>query len=217
MPETSRITDHPNPKHSQACANEKGYKKIAIITGTTGFGDQGRKQLKTFAPDYGLEIIADETYGPRDTDMTAQLMKIKEKGAEALVNWSIVPAQSIVAKNMHQLEMKIPLYQSHGFGNVRYLEACGEAGEGIIFPAGRLLAVDTLPKDHPQWKVLMEYKKKYEIILEELDNMYWYDKKVYEIIESGESISELSRKTNISYYSLYNTYKKVKKYLKDKI
>lgn len=63
----------------------------------------------------------------------------------------------------------------------------------------------------------VEYKKKYEIILEELDNMYWYDKKVYEIIESGESISELSRKTNISYYSLYNTYKKVKKYLKDKI
>lgn len=63
----------------------------------------------------------------------------------------------------------------------------------------------------------VEYRKKYEIILEELDNMYWYDKKVYEIIESGESISELSRKTNISYYSLYNTYKKVKKYLKDKI
>ena len=63
----------------------------------------------------------------------------------------------------------------------------------------------------------VEYKKKYESILEELDNMYWYDKKVYEIIESGESISELSRKTNISYYSLYNTYKKVKKYLKDKL
>ena len=63
----------------------------------------------------------------------------------------------------------------------------------------------------------VESKKKYEIILEELDNMYWYDKKVYEIIESGESISELSRKTNISYYSLYNTYKKVKKYLKDKL
>jgi DNA-directed RNA polymerase specialized sigma24 family protein len=63
----------------------------------------------------------------------------------------------------------------------------------------------------------VEYKKKYEIILEELDNMYWYDKKVYEIIEGGESISELSRKTNISYYSLYNTYKKVKKYLKDKL
>ena len=48
----------------------------------------------------------------------------------------------------------------------------------------------------------------------ELERQFWYDKKVYEIIDNGESISELSRKTNISYYSLYNTYKKVKKILK---
>ena len=64
---------------------------------------------------------------------------------------------------------------------------------------------------------VVEYEKKYEKILKELDSMYWYDKKVYEIVEGGESISELSRKTNISYYSLYNTYRKVKNYLKEKI
>ncbi len=136
--------------------------KIAIITGTTGFGDQGRKQLKKLAPDYGIEIVADETYGPKDTDMTAQLTKIMAKKPQAIVNWSIVPAQSIVAKNMRHLGMKIPLYQSHGFGNVRFAKACGEAGEGIIFPAGRLLAVDSLPYTHPQKKVLAAYKKKYE-------------------------------------------------------
>ena len=61
------------------------------------------------------------------------------------------------------------------------------------------------------------YQKKYDKILEGLAELYWYDRKVFEIIENGESISELSRKTNISYYSLYNTYKKVKKYLKDKL
>ena len=63
----------------------------------------------------------------------------------------------------------------------------------------------------------IEYEKQYEKILESLAELYWYDRKVYEIIESGESISELSRKTNISYYSLYNTYKRVKKYLKSKL
>lgn len=63
----------------------------------------------------------------------------------------------------------------------------------------------------------VEYQEKYERILDGLAELYWYDRKVYEIIESGESISELSRKTNISYYSLYNTYKKVKKFLKDKL
>ena len=63
----------------------------------------------------------------------------------------------------------------------------------------------------------VEYEKKYQKILEGLAELYWYDRKIYEIIEGGESISELSRKTNISYYSLYNTYRKVKKYLKDKL
>ena len=63
----------------------------------------------------------------------------------------------------------------------------------------------------------VEYDKEYEKVLQGLAELYWYDRQVFEIIENGESISELSRKTNISYYSLYNTYKKVKKYLKDKL
>jgi len=142
--------------------NEQEISKIAIITGTTGFGDQGRKQLKKIAPDFGITIVADETYGPEDTDMTAQLTKIKAIEAEAVVNWSIVPGQVIVAKNMRQLGMKIPLFQSHGFGNIKYAQTAGEAGEGIIFPCGRLLAVDTLPDDHPQKQVLAQYKKEYE-------------------------------------------------------
>ena len=141
---------------------KKGIKKIAIMSETTGFGDQGRLQLKKYAPDYGVEIVADETYAPNDTDMTAQLTKIKATSAQAVVNWSIVPAQSIVAKNMRQLEMKVVLYQSHGFGNIKFAKACGEAGEGIIFPAGRLLAVETLPETHPQFKVLLAYKEEYE-------------------------------------------------------
>ena len=61
----------------------------------------------------------------------------------------------------------------------------------------------------------VEYEDRYEKVVQALAELYWYDRKVYEIIDNGESISELSRKTNISYYSLYNTYKKVKKQLKD--
>ena len=63
----------------------------------------------------------------------------------------------------------------------------------------------------------VDYDSKYQKVLDALEELYWYDRKVFEIVENGESISELSRKTNISYYSLYNTYKKVKKYLKNKI
>ena len=63
----------------------------------------------------------------------------------------------------------------------------------------------------------VDYDSKYQKVLDALEELYWYDRKVFEIVENGESISELSRKTNISYYSLYNTYKKVKKYLKNKL
>jgi len=140
----------------------KGLTKAAIITGTTGFGAAGRAQLQKHGALMGIEIVADETYGPADTSMEAQLTKIKGTEAQAVINWSIVPAQVIVAKNMRQLGMTIPLYQSHGFGNPKYAEACGAAGEGIIFPAGRLLCVNSLADDNVQKAMLLEYKTKYE-------------------------------------------------------
>ncbi len=140
----------------------KGINKIAIITGTTGFGKAGRDQLKKIAPDMGVEIVSDETYAPTDTDMTAQLTRIRGTDAQAIVNWSIVAAQSIVPKNMKQLSMEIPLYQSHGFGNIKYVEAAGDAANGILFPAGALLAADTLPDSHPRKQLLLDYTADYE-------------------------------------------------------
>jgi branched-chain amino acid transport system substrate-binding protein len=136
--------------------------KIAIISESLPFGQLGRKQLKNYARDMGVEIVADETYGLADTDMTAQLKKIADSGAQAVVNWSIVPAQSIVPKDMKALGMTIPLFQSHGFGNIKYIEAAGDAAEGIMFPSGRLLLTDWLPRDHFQKKILWNYKFDYE-------------------------------------------------------
>ncbi|RJP21134.1 MAG: ABC transporter substrate-binding protein [Candidatus Abyssobacteria bacterium SURF_5] len=140
----------------------KGLTKVAIITSTDAFGATGRAQLQAFAPVMGIEIVADESYAPSDTDMTAQLTKIKGTPAQALINWSVGPVQVVVVKNVRQLGMTIPLYQSHGFGNPKNIEACGAAGEGIIFPAGRLLVVEHLKDDLPQKAVLAKYKSEYE-------------------------------------------------------
>ena len=60
----------------------------------------------------------------------------------------------------------------------------------------------------------IDYEKKYKIVQDALEKMYWYEKKVFELINAGESIASLSRKTGIQYYSLYNTYTKVKNKLK---
>jgi branched-chain amino acid transport system substrate-binding protein len=147
---------------------EKGITKIAVLTGNDGFGASGKKQLEDLAKTEGIEIVANEVYDKQATDLTDILTKIKgTPGVQAVVNWSIVPAQSIVAKNMKQLGMDIPLFQSHGFGNRKYVEQAGVAAEGILFPAGRLLVVDELPASNPQKQVLATYKKDYETAYKE--------------------------------------------------
>jgi branched-chain amino acid transport system substrate-binding protein len=147
---------------------EKGITKIAVLTGNDGFGASGKKQLEDLAKMEGIEIIANEVFDKQATDLTDVLTKIKATpGVQAVVTWTVVPAQSIVAKNMKQLDMKIPLFQSHGFGNPKYAEQAGVAAEGILFPAGRLLVVEELPDSHPQKKLLAAYKKDYEATYKE--------------------------------------------------
>jgi branched-chain amino acid transport system substrate-binding protein len=139
-----------------------GIKKIGIVVGNTGFGKAGKAQLEKIAPEYGIEVLISEVYDKKATDLTAVVTKVKAKNAQALINWSIVPAQSIVIKNMKQIGYDVPIFQSHGFGNIKYVKSAGAAAEGVIFPAGRLLIADTLYKGHPQKKVLEKYKKDYE-------------------------------------------------------
>jgi branched-chain amino acid transport system substrate-binding protein len=140
----------------------KNITKVAIITVTAGFGDFGRQELKRVAPAYGISIVADERYGPKDSDMTAQLTKIKGTDAQALINWSIGPPQVLVTKNWNQLGMKIPLYQSHGFGSKRNIELAGGAAEGVLCPLGHIIVAEKVKSGHPQKAVIMKYKTEYE-------------------------------------------------------
>jgi branched-chain amino acid transport system substrate-binding protein len=137
--------------------------RVAVMTSSDGFGAGGREKLKEMASEYGIEIVADETYGPGDTDMTPHLTRIRGTNPQALVNWSIIPGQSIVMKNAKELGMTdVQIFQSHGFGNYGYLKAAGDAAEGVLFPAGHILVVDDLPADHPQKAVLTKLKQDYE-------------------------------------------------------
>ena len=136
--------------------------KIAVTSSNTGFGKAGKEQLEKIAPEYKITIAISEVYEKDATDLTGVLTKIKAANVGAIVNWSIEPAQAILAKNIKQLGLKMPLFQSHGFGNIKYVKAAGEAAEGIIFPAGRLLIADVLPKENPQKALLEKYKADYE-------------------------------------------------------
>ncbi|MCJ7481999.1 MAG: ABC transporter substrate-binding protein, partial [Thermodesulfovibrionales bacterium] len=139
-----------------------GIVKVGIITISTGFGDSGRKALLELSPKFGITLVADEKYGPKDSDMTTQLTKIKAAGAQAVINWSVGPGQVVVTKNWEALKMGIPLYQSHGWGSKKNIELAGKAAEGVIAPLGRLVVWDKLSDKHPQKALLKKYAQDYE-------------------------------------------------------
>ena len=139
-----------------------GVTKIGVLASNTGFGQAGKEQIEKLAPANGIQIAASETYDKAATDLTAEVTKMKAAGVQAILNWSIEPAQAIVIKNARQIGLTIPIYQSHGFGNIQYAKAAGAAAEGVIFPAGRLLVADVLPASNPQKKLLEAYKHEYE-------------------------------------------------------
>jgi branched-chain amino acid transport system substrate-binding protein len=139
-----------------------GITKIAVLSESTPFGKQGRMHLQNEAPAYGLQIVADETFATNATDMTPQVKKAMEAGAQAVVNWSVVPTQTIVPRNMKKVGFHVPLFHSHGFANPKYIEQAKDACEGIVFPSGRMLVADLLPDNHYQKKILTSYKTQYE-------------------------------------------------------
>ncbi|MCE5194066.1 MAG: ABC transporter substrate-binding protein [Nitrospiraceae bacterium] len=139
-----------------------GIAKIGIITVSDGFGQSGREVLKELAPSFEIKILADEVYGPKDTDMTAQLVKIKGTSPDAIVCWGTNPGPAVIAKNRVQLGINIPLYMSHGVASKKFIELAGDSAEGLHLPAGRLIVAEQVPDNHPQKKVLVTYKKLYE-------------------------------------------------------
>lgn len=143
-------------------AGRSKQKNIAIITVSDGFGSSGREQLKAMAGNKGFRIVADEVYGPKDTDMTAQLTKIKSSRPDAIICWGTNPGPAIIARNVKQLGIKTPLYMSHGVASKKFIQLAGaDAAEGIILPAGKLTVFDKLTKNDPQAKLLRDYDQAY--------------------------------------------------------
>jgi branched-chain amino acid transport system substrate-binding protein len=139
-----------------------GITKIGVLSSNTGFGKAGKEQIEKLAPENGITVAISEVYDKAATDLTAEVTKINAAKVQGIINWSIEPAQSICLKNARQVCSNIPVFQSHGFGNINYVKTAGVAAEGVIFPAGRLLVADSLSDKNPQKSVLISYKKEYE-------------------------------------------------------
>lgn len=141
---------------------KRGLSKVGLISSTAGFGASMRNQCLKVAPERGIQIVADERYAPGDTDTTPQLNKIKASGAEAIVNADFGQGPAIVTRNVRQLGLDIPLYQSHGVASKSFIDLAGPAAEGVRLPAAAMLVAEQLPDSDPQKKVVLDYKNTYE-------------------------------------------------------
>ncbi len=141
---------------------KRGLDKVGLLSENSAFGQSGKKETLGVAGKHGMTIVADETYGPKDTDVTTQLTKIKgTAGVQAILVFGLGQGPAVVTKNYGQLGLKLPLYQSHGVASEEYIKLSGKAAEGVRLPASALLVAAVLPDSDPQKPVVTGYVKAY--------------------------------------------------------
>jgi branched-chain amino acid transport system substrate-binding protein len=140
-------------------AQSKGAQKLALLTMNNAYGDGGKNALIKAAAENGMSIVYEDKFEATDKEMSAQLAKIKNSDAQALLVWAIPPSASIVTRNYSELGLKIPMIHSHGIANQNFLDLAGAAANGIELPVGKIVVADQLPDTDPQKQVLLSYTK----------------------------------------------------------
>ena len=142
---------------------KRGISKVALLSETSGFGQSGKKETEAVAAKYGITLVASETYGPKDTDMSPQLTKIKNvAGVQAVFVFGLGQGPAIVTKNYKQLGITLPLYHAHGVASEEFIKLAGPAAEGARLPAAALLVANKLADKDPQKPVALGYAKAFE-------------------------------------------------------
>jgi branched-chain amino acid transport system substrate-binding protein len=142
---------------------DEGHSKVAWLSINNAYGDSGKTELDALAPTYGIEVVAAEKMDAGDTDMTAQLTKIRGTDAEELITYSILPEVAIAVKNQYDLGMDLPFFAAGAAAHPKFVELAGpEAAEGAKNLAAKLQFVDELADGDPQKPVIQEYNDKYE-------------------------------------------------------
>lgn len=142
---------------------KKGITKIALISETSGYGQSGKKESEIVAPKYGIDIVTQEVYGPKDTDMSPQLTKIKNTpDVQAVFIFGLGQGPALVQRNYKQLDIKLPVYESHGVCSDEFIKIARDAAEGTRLPCAALIVANTLPDSDAQKPVVTAYEKAYK-------------------------------------------------------
>ena len=122
------------PMIVEEAITRRGYKKVAILADSTNYGQLGREDLEKALKAKGITPVAVEKFNIKDVDMTAQLLKAKEAGAEAVLTYGIGPELAQIANGMTKLGWKVPMVGSWTLAMANFIDNAGPGGEGARMP-----------------------------------------------------------------------------------
>jgi branched-chain amino acid transport system substrate-binding protein len=122
------------PMIVQEAVVRRGFKKVAILADSTNYGQLGREDLEKALGLKGIKPVAVEKFNVKDVDMTAQLLKAKEAGAEVILTYGIGPELAQIANGMTKLGWKVPMIGSWTLSMANFIDNAGPGGEGARMP-----------------------------------------------------------------------------------
>lgn len=129
-----------------------GYKNIGLLSATDGFGQSGSSNFKELVSKWGM-TLSHEEFDRQDTDMTPQLLRVRQKGADVLVVWGTFPSPPIIMRNAKAIGFNKPIYNSYAMTNKNFITQSGGAAEGSYVISMPLLNPSSVNKDDPARKV----------------------------------------------------------------
>ena len=122
------------PMIVEEAITRRGFKRVAILADSTNYGQLGRADLETALGLKNIKAVAVEKFNIKDVDMTPQLLKAKEAGAEAVLTYAIGPELAQIANGMTKLGWKVPMIGSWTLSMANFIDNAGPGGEGARMP-----------------------------------------------------------------------------------
>ena len=164
------------PMVAKEAVEKRGLKKVAILADSTNYGQLGREDLEKALKTYGVTPVAVEKFNIGDVDMTSQLLKAKNAGAEVILTYAIGPELAQIANGMAKLGWKKPMIGSWTLSMASFIDTAGKNGDGATMPQTYIQSPSTTAKRKAfQEAYLKEFKPKNNNIASPVSAAQGYD------------------------------------------
>ncbi len=144
---------------AEEAVKRQGFKKPAILADATNYGQLGQKDLTAALAKMSVKPVAVEKFNIGDTDMTAQVLRAKEAGADVILTYAIGPELAQIANAMGRQGWKVPMIGSWTLSMASFIDGAGTNGEGAIMPQTFIQSPTT-----PKRKAFIEaFQKTYNV------------------------------------------------------